>query len=153
MKAYEPLHPHLKTASLVFFSQAAIARGIGYLQKPSTGGLTTFVDGLIPLRAWAVIWILGGISMLIGIKYRAIARLSLSLGASLWGVWAISYFLATLTGSSSRGWMTGSLILGLAGAMAISAALIDTEGLPKNWRVIPVTPELEESLREGKGSE
>ena len=141
MRAFEPLHPKLRVAALVTFSSGATARGVAYTGTTTTGGLTTFVDAVVPLHVWAAVWIAAGALMVAGIWHRVIARIALNLGGTLWAVWGLSYMAATIVGDSSRGWVTGSLILTLAGAMYICAALADSAGPPPG----PVIPDRKET--------
>lgn len=142
MRAFDPLHPKLRVSALATFAFGAVARGIAYIGEPTTGGLTTFVDALVPLHVWAVVWIAAGTLMIAGIWHRVIARIALNLGGTLWAVWGLSYMVATIMGVSSRGWVTGTAMLTLAGGMYICAALADSAGPPPG----PVMPD-----REGTG--
>ena len=83
-------HPKMRVAALCVFAYGAIARGLAYIDAPSTG-LTTFVDKLVPLTVWAIVWITAGVLIFAGIWHRIIARWAMSLGSSLWLVWGISY--------------------------------------------------------------
>lgn len=133
-------HPRFRVAALTVFSYGAVTRGLAYIDPPDTG-LTTFVDALVPLHIWAAVWITAGIAMLAGIWHRDIARWALSLGATMWLVWAASYMWATLVGDSSRGWVTGSAMIVIAGAMYITAALAASVGPPPG----PVIPDREDT--------
>lgn len=137
MRAFEPLHPRLRIATLGTFAFGSVARGFAYIGQPTTGGLTTFVDALVPLHVWAVVWVAAGTLMVAGIWHRVIARIALNLGGTLWAVWGLSYVAATVVGESSRGWVTGTLMVTLAGAMWICAALADSAGPPPG----PVIPD------------
>lgn len=117
-------HPKLRVAALTVGSTVVAARGAAYLDAPQTG-LTTFVDALVPLHVWAIVWIAAGVAILCGIWSRPLARVAMSFGAALWSVWGISYMWATVVGDSSRGWVTGSTMLGVAGFMWILARLIE----------------------------
>lgn len=128
MRAFEPLHPKLRVAALAIVSAGAIARGVAYVNQPSTGGLTHFIDALVPLHVWAVVWIVAGVTVLAGIWHRVIARYALAFVSMLWGIWGLSYMTASLIGDASRGWVTGALILNVAGLTIIVAALADTVG-------------------------
>lgn len=130
MRAFEPLHPRLRIAALAIVSAGAIARGVAYVNQPTTGGLTTFVDAIVPLHVWAIVWIAAGTTALAGVWHRIIARYALAFTAMLWGIWGLSYVWATLVGDAARGWVTGSLILTLSGLIIIIAALADTVGPP-----------------------
>lgn len=131
MRALEPLHPRLRIAALAIVATGAVTRGCAYIDQPSTGGLTHFIDALVPLHLWAVVWIAAGVMVLAGIWHRVLARYALSFTAMLWGIWGLSYMSATVLGDSSRGWVTGALILNVAGLTIIVAALADTVGPPR----------------------
>ena len=118
-------HPQLRVATLTVGSAVVASRGAAYLGAPTTGGLTTFVDSTVPLHVWALVWIAVSVAILCGVWSRPLARVALSCGAALWTVWGISYMWATVVGDSSRGWVTGALMLGVAGFMWILARLIE----------------------------
>ena len=131
MRAFEPLHPRLRIAALAIVAAGAIARGVAYVNQPSTGGLTHFIDALVPLHLWAVVWIAAGVMVLAGVWQRVLARYALAFTAMLWTIWGLSYMTATVLGDASRGWVTGALILNVAGLTIIVAALADTVGPPR----------------------
>lgn len=131
MRAFEPLHPRLRIAALSVFAFGAINRGLAYVDAPNTR-FTTFVDAVVPLRVWAIVWIVAGLLMLAGIWHRVIARWALSLGGSLWAAWGLSFYLSWMLGHQDRGWVTGSAFLTLAGIMFITAALADSVGPPRD---------------------
>lgn len=118
-------HPKLRVATLVVGSAVVASRGLAYLNQPTTGGLTTFVDALVPLHVWALVWLAVAVAIVCGIWSRTLARVSMSCGAALWAVWGISFMWATVTGASARGWVTGATLLGVAGFMWILARLIE----------------------------
>lgn len=131
MRALEPLHPRLRISALVIVAAGAVARGVAYIDQPDTGRLTHFVDGIVPLHVWAFVWIAAGACLVAGVWHRVVARYALAFTAMLWGIWGLSYVWATVTGDAPRGWVTGSLMLTLAGTMIIIAALADTVGPPQ----------------------
>lgn len=130
MRAFEPLHPRLRVAALAIVSAGAIARGVAYINHPSTGGLTHFIDALVPLHVWAIVWIAAGATVLAGVWQRVLARYALAFVSMLWTTWGLSYMSAAVFGDASRGWVTGALILNLAGLTIIIAALADAVGPP-----------------------
>lgn len=117
-------HPRLRAATLSVGSVVVASRGAAYIEAPSTG-LTTFVDQIVPLHVWAFVWLAVGVLIFVGLWSRTLARVAMSAGASLWTVWGLSYLLATWFGDSSRGWVTGMTMLGLAGFMWVLAALLE----------------------------
>lgn len=129
MRAFEPLHPRLRVAALAIVSAGAVARGCAYINQPSTGGLTHFIDALVPLNLWAIVWIAAGATVLAGVWQRVLARYALAFVSMLWTTWGLSYMSAAVFGDASRGWVTGALILNLAGLTIIVAALADTVGM------------------------
>ena len=129
-------HPKMRVAALCVFAYGAIARGLAYIDAPSTG-LTTFVDKLVPLTVWAIVWITAGVLIFAGVWHRIIARWAMALGSSLRLVWGLSYMWATVIGDQSRGWVTGAAMLTLGGAMLISGALMDSEGPPPGPVISP----------------
>lgn len=136
MRAFEPLHPRLRIAALVIVASGAVARGVAYIGSPTTGGLTTFVDAVVPLHVWSFVWITAGVCLVSGIWHRVVARYALAFTATLWATWGLSFMWATVAGDAPRGWVTGSLMLTLAGTMIVIAALADTVGPPRT----PVLP-------------
>lgn len=116
-------HPRERAALHLVFGAGAIVRGAGYIDPPSTG-LTTFVDGWLPLHVWAAVWILAGVSILAGIRWRGIGRWSVAFTANLWAVWTISYLWAWIVGDSTRGWFTAGALGTIAATMYIVARII-----------------------------
>ncbi|KAA0916474.1 hypothetical protein [Dietzia sp. ANT_WB102] len=131
MRALEPLHPKLRIAALTIVSTGAIARGAAYIERPNTGGLTHFIDTIVPLHVWAIVWIAAGITVFAGVWHRIVARYALAFVSMMWAIWGISYVTSTLFGDAHRGWVTGALMLNVAGLTIIIAALADTVGPPK----------------------
>lgn len=129
-------HPKMRVATLAVISSGVTARGLAYVDAPSTG-LTTFVDKLVPLQVWAVVWIAAGVLVAAGIWHHVIARWAIALSSSLWLVWGISYMWATIIGDQSRGWVTGATMLTLGGLMLICGGLMDEQGPPPG----PVVPD------------
>lgn len=130
MRAFEPLHPRLRVAALAIVAAGAVTRGFAYINEPTTGGLTTFVDIVVPLHVWAIVWIAAGVTVLAGIWHRVLARYALAFVSMMWMTWGLSYIWATVFGDSSRGWVTGALILNVAGLTIVIAALADAVGPP-----------------------
>lgn len=128
MRAFEPLHPKLRITALAIVALGAAARGAAYLNQPTTGGLTHFIDALVPLHLWAIVWIAAGTITLAGIWHRVIARYALAFVSMMWTVWGLSYMTASIFGDAPRGWVTGALLLNVAGLTIIIAALADTAG-------------------------
>lgn len=129
-------HPRLRVTALAVFATGAIVRGLAYIDAPNTR-FTTFVDALVPLHVWGFVWVTAGGLMLVGIWHRVIARWALSIGASLWAVWALSYLVSWFTGDQSRAWVTAGAMATIAGSMWITASLADSTGPPPR----PVIPD------------
>lgn len=95
----------IRTVVLLTAGIGAIVRARGYLNPPTTG-MTSFIDGALPLTAWAVLWLVAGIIAIAGIWSHIAARWGLSIVAALWFTWFLSYMVAWIAGDSSRGWLT-----------------------------------------------
>ena len=130
------VHPRLRIATLAVASFGAASRGLAYLEAPNTP-LTTYLDYFVPLGAWAAVWFAAAVLVIVGIFHRVLARWALSLVSSMWLVWAISYFTATLLGDQSRGWVTGSGFIVISAYTWILTAMMDNTGPPHPGPVIP----------------
>lgn len=123
-------HPRLRVATLIILGVGTTIRGAAYLPGPDVLVLT-YVDGLIPLQLWSAIWIGTGVSILLGIWHRYLARIGLNFAASMWLVWSVSYLLSWITHvEGPRYWMTAASMATLAGLIYIVAALMDMTGPP-----------------------
>lgn len=121
------LHPRLRITALSVYAGGVVIRGLAYLgAPPPSTQYTTFVDAVVPLQVWALVWVGSGALLLAGIWNRVIARWALSIGASLWGVWALSYTLSWIVGDQSRAWVTAGAMATIAGSMWLTAALADS---------------------------
>lgn len=119
--------PRARSIVLALAGVGALVRGLGYLSPPSTG-LTTFIEGALPLYVWALVWIAAGSVAVAGIWSRGVARWGLSIIAALWFTWFVAYMWAWIGGDSSRGWLTAGSFGVLAGYSWALAYLIDTPG-------------------------
>lgn len=97
----------LRAGALLAMAVTTIGRGTAYL-TPSwdTTSHVSFVDTLVPIEVWAVVWIGAGLAMLVGIRCPRVARWSMSTAASLWGTWAVSYLIAWVVLDTARAWVT-----------------------------------------------
>lgn len=129
MRGYD-LHPKLRVTALSVYAGGVAIRGLAYLDAPPSTQFTTFVDAVVPLQVWALVWMGTGALLLAGIWHRVVARWALSIGASLWAVWALSYTLSWIVGDQSRAWVTAGAMATIAGSMWITAALADSVGPP-----------------------
>lgn len=91
-----------------------ILRGAAYIDPPSTG-LTNIVDQIVPLSVWAAVWLGTGLVTLVSAFFPRLRNTTMSFSAGLWLVWGLSYMHSTVFGDSSRGWVTGSTFLLVAG--------------------------------------
>src|SRR5690625_2987241 len=123
-------HPRARATALTLIAVGTTSRGLAYIDAPDTS-LTTFVDGLIPLHAWAIVWITAGLAVFAGIWSRWAARIAGMLAGSLWAVWSASFLLSWVLhilpwteGGAPRGWVTGTALLTIAGLTCIVAYLV-----------------------------
>ena len=103
-------HRYDRRARAVALSAMAVGsagRGAAYL-TPGGRGIAHLglVDTLVPLRVWAVVWLVSAVGLTLGLRFPRIARWSMSLAVSLWGVWCLSYLAAQVLLDVSRAWVT-----------------------------------------------
>lgn len=111
-----------RVAVLTAVATAVIGRGASYL-GPSweRSAHVSFVDLLIPVEVWSIVWIATGLALLVGIWCPRIARWAMSASVALWSTWAISYVAAWAFLGTSRAWVTAlpfGLIAVLIGVLA-----------------------------------
>ena len=135
-------HPRIRVAVLTILGVGTVIRGTAYLPGTDVEVLT-YVDGLIPLQLWSIVWIGTGVSILLGIWHRYLARISLNIAASMWLVWSVSYLLSWITYvEGPRYWVTAASMATLAGVIYIVAALMDMTGPPPG-KPVPKDPDRE----------
>lgn len=135
-------YPRIRVAALIILGVGTVIRGAAYIPG-SDAEVLTYVDGLIPLQFWSIVWIGTGALILLGIWHRYLARIGLNVAASMWLAWSVSYLLSWITFSDGpRYWVTAAAMATLAGLIYIVAALMDMTGPP------PGKPVPEESGRE-----
>lgn len=136
------VHPKLRATALTVFGVGTTIRGAAYIPG-SDAEVLTYVDGLIPLQLWSIVWIGTGVSILLGIWHRYLARIALNVAASMWLVWSLSYLLTWFGNMEGpRHWMTAASMATLAGGIYISAALMDMAGPPPG-SAVPKEPDRE----------
>lgn len=115
-------HRYDRRARAVALSAMAVGsagHGAAYLTSGGRGiAHLGLVDTLVPLRVWAVVWLVSAVGLTLGLRFPRIARWSMSLAVSLWGVWCLSYLGAWVLLDVDRAWVTaiplGALCLGAA---------------------------------------
>lgn len=78
------------------------------------------VDTLVPLRVWAVVWLVSAVGLTVGLHFPRIARWSMSLAVSLWGVWCLSDLGAWVLLDVDRAWVTAIPL----GALCVVAGVL-----------------------------
>lgn len=122
-----PTAPVVRVVVLLTAATGAFVRSLGYVNPP-TSKATSFIDGLLPITAWAVIWAVAGVVALAGLWHRSLAKWALNIIAALWFTWMLSYIVATTTGDFSRGWLTAGGFFVIAAYTWTFAYLIDRPG-------------------------
>lgn len=130
-------HPALQRAALVTASSVTATFGVYFLDQGDDLNIASFVSALVPLKVWAWVWIGVAAVMLAGVLSRTLSRWSLSIGASLWTVWGMSFIVEWAT--NDGGYLIGFALLGFGAFMWIVAALI--EGNPEMAELVVVDPQ------------
>lgn len=117
----------VRRAILITIAVVAFLRGWAYLgpAAPDTGDRLAFLDGVVPLPVWAGVWVFTGVIALIGLRVAHVARLAMSFSVGLWGVWAISYFVAWVFAGESNAWVNAVPLAGFAFLIAIVSYLME----------------------------
>lgn len=127
-------HPALRVTALLFAAQATATRAVTYFEDGARSGLLDWVDAVIPVTVWGVIWGVVTVGLVAGVWCRHTARISLWAGSSLWTLWGTSYILAwTFQDIQSRSHMTATLMFALAGFMGIVAMLTEPISTRRAW--------------------
>lgn len=138
-------HPRLRVTVLVACAAGVATRGAAYLDTSRDLKSLAWIDKLIPMQGWAMVWFAAALFILAGIWHRDVARWGMSLGSSMYGFWGLNYLFAwfLVDTFTTRIWLTGSALVLIAVLMWVCAALMDSVGppprpaVPKNG-VLPV---------------
>lgn len=87
---------------------ATLARGVSYLPalvNPERSA-AHFLETLLPPTAWAWAWLAAGVVALAASVCHRLLPLALGGVVGLHALWALSFFSATFTGDSPRGWVS-----------------------------------------------
>lgn len=91
---------------LVSMGITLVIWGWGYLSPSWVPTPNMYLlDAVVPIQAWAVVWITAGLGCLAGIFLPGVARLSMATGASMWATWFVFYCLSWLTIDAQRAWV------------------------------------------------
>ena len=97
----------LRVAILVSMAATCAGRGAAYLTPSFSGsGYLSLLDPLIPIQAWAGVWVTTAAALLWGIRCPHVARWSMSTAAMLWAAWCVSYLAAQVFLDVNRAWVT-----------------------------------------------
>ena len=97
-----------------------LARGVSYLPalvNPERSAVH-FLENLLPPTAWAWVWLgAGALALVASVRHRLLP-LALGGAVGLHALWALSFFSATFTGDSPRGWVSAISYAGIT-ALAV----------------------------------
>ena len=85
----------------------------------------SFLDNLIPIQAWAAVWLVTGAIAIAGIRVHRLARLSMSLAVGMWLVWSLSYLIAWGVLGEERAWVNAVPLAGFAALLAVMSYLME----------------------------
>lgn len=95
---------------VVVLGLTSIGRGLSYIgpAAPDTApSALESVHNIMPLPAWAGLWMIVGIGLVVSIVLHPAYIPALIVYGMLQTMWAGSFFVATFTGTSERGWLSG----------------------------------------------
>lgn len=132
--------------ALIILGVSIILRGVSYIPHEIGGRIDTHpAEGVLPISAWAVIWIGVGILCIITVPWHQgpVAAVAIGLGLGLHALWAASFFTATITGEMPSGWVTGT------GYLALALAVLWGVWRDKRDGILPSREEVADELRRG----
>ena len=93
---------------LFILAVATIARGVSYLSpflNPNRNP-AHWLEGLMQPTLWAWVWIAGGLLALASCFASRLQPAALGITVGLHTAWALSFIGSTMTGDTSRGWVS-----------------------------------------------
>lgn len=96
----------------------------------------SLIDAVVPIQAWAAVWIAAGIGCVLGIAVPQLARVSMATGASLWATWFVFYCLSWITLDAQRAWMPAAPFGMLAVAMFVFTILMEPASAVRKGRQV-----------------
>ena len=93
---------------LLILSVATIARGVSYLRpfvNPDRDP-AHWLEGLMQPTMWAWVWIAGGVLALASCFAARLQPAAVGITVGLHTAWAFSFIGGTMTGDTSRGWVS-----------------------------------------------
>lgn len=93
---------------LLILAVATIARGVSYLRpfvNPERDP-AHWLEGLLQPTLWAWVWIAGGLLALASCFIDRLQPAALGITVGLHTAWAFSFIGGTMTGDTSRGWVS-----------------------------------------------
>lgn len=108
-------------ASLLFVGMLSLVVALSVADPPPEARASpgyVFLDDILPLRAWAAIWAVSGITCLVQ-AFRHDDRLAFSAAVAVIVTWGTLYVVGSLTGVNPRGWVLGGVFIALGGWLAL----------------------------------
>lgn len=109
-------------AGMLIVGAATVARGVSYMPgiMPPTTRSAHVAEALLPMDAWAVVWIgLGLLCLAASVSWRGrLAALAVGCTAALYTLFGASFIWGSISGDMSRGWVSS------LGYLAVAALIL-----------------------------
>lgn len=104
-----------ESAGILLLGILTLARGVSYLPAfaNSEREPAHWLEGLIPVDWWAWVWLAVGGLAVASTVLRKLISATFGMSIAIHMGWALSFFAATLTGITDRGWVSGISYIGL----------------------------------------
>lgn len=102
---------------LLFFALVDLVYSLSLFKPPSQARLSPvlgFIAQVMPLNAWALLWLICGIACLIGAFQRADTWAFVT-AVALKSLWGLTLLLGWILVDLERGWVSAAIWLGMAG--------------------------------------
>lgn len=124
-------------AGLAALGIAALVRAVSYAPAfvNENRNPVHWLEGLLPAPAWAVVWLLIVVACMTAIITPRLLPMAVGMTVAINALWALSFIGITITGESSRGYVSA---LGYA-----AVAFLTTWGFGRGRDIAPVRIEKE----------
>jgi hypothetical protein len=101
---------------LLFFGFLDVVYGVSLWKPPAESEQSStllFIKGVAPLWAWATLWGLVGVGLLVG-AFQRVDRWAFAVGVALKILWGLTFLLGWMFVNLDRGWVSAAIWLALA---------------------------------------
>ena len=99
---------------LAILGALSVLRGVSYFGVNPDRSPAHSLEALLPVTAWAWVWIVVGLVCLAAVADNRLRSLAVGSAVGIHAAWAFSFIGATLFGVSARGWVSALNYIGIS---------------------------------------